>query len=257
MKRLVKIKKQNSEGNKNAGIVVLQHDNDRGKDMFFDTRDTLYQHASAWLAKLPEWAPLITAIGPCLHQARPEREPYEALIRAVAYQQLTAKAGDAILHRLRHHFNTKEGEFPRPQQLKDADGDALRVCGFSARKVATLQAIADGTLTGLVPSRCVAARMSDDELIARLTSLKGIGRWTVEMLLIYTLERVDIMPLDDFGVVEGLHYLHAPETRLSKSEIRMLSEQCAPYRTVAAWYLWRIPLLPDYKKFKADRALLK
>ncbi|MCS3432739.1 DNA-3-methyladenine glycosylase [Klebsiella sp. BIGb0407] len=221
--------------------------------MISDAHEELYNAASQWLMTQPGWAPIITAIGPCWHFARPEREPYEALIRAVAYQQLTAKAGDAILNRLRIAFQTDATLFPAPQQLIDADSDILRACGFSARKVETLKGIAAGTFTGLVPSREEAVRLGDDELINRLTSLKGIGRWTVEMLLIYTLERMDIMPLDDFGIVEGLHYLHSPGIRLSKQELKSLSQQYAPYRTIVCWYLWRIPKLPDYQSFKANR----
>ena len=224
-----------------------------GVEMISETHQELYNTACQWLTKQPGWAPVITEIGACRHEVRPEREPYEALIRAVAYQQLTAKAGDAILNRLRIAFQTEEARFPQPQQLKDVDSEVLRACGFSVRKADTLKGIADGTLTGLVPSREEAIQMGDDELIARLTSLKGIGRWTVEMLLIYTLERMDIMPLDDFGVVEGLHYLHSPVTRLSKQELAALSRYYAPYRTIVCWYLWRIPQLPDYKVFKAGR----
>jgi len=225
--------------------------------MTSDMHEELYNAASQWLVKQPGWAPIIMAIGPCRHVVRPEREPYEALIRAVAYQQLTAKAGDAILNRLRIAFQTDVTLFPKPQELIDADSEILRVCGFSARKVETLKGIAAGTFTGLVPSREEAVRLDDDELITRLTSLKGIGRWTVEMLLIYTLERMDIMPLDDFGVVEGLHYLHSPDLRLSKQELAALSRHYAPYRTIVCWYLWRIPLLPDYKAFKASRVATK
>ncbi|MDI6934683.1 DNA-3-methyladenine glycosylase 2 family protein [Pantoea sp. EABMAA-21] len=212
-----------------------------------------YERASLWLSKQPEWASLITRVGPCGHQAKPEREPYEALIRAIAYQQLTARAGDAILARLRAAFMTEASAFPSPAQLENASPELLRQCGFSTRKVATLQAIAQGARTGLVPGRKEAVMLSDEELVARLTSLKGIGRWTVEMLLIYTLERMDIMPLDDFGIAEGLHFLYAPEGVLSRRELRILSEKCAPYRTVASWYLWRIPQLPGYREFKASR----
>ncbi|MDI6934891.1 DNA-3-methyladenine glycosylase 2 family protein [Serratia sp. Se-PFBMAAmG] len=212
-----------------------------------------YERASLFLEQIPEWATLVAAVGPCCHQAKPEREPYEALVRAIAYQQLTAKAGDAILGRLRAAFKTEASSFPLPDQLVDASPEMLRQCGFSARKVATLQAIAQGALTGLVPTRNEAARFSDDELIDRLTSLKGIGQWTVEMLLIYTLERMDIMPLDDFGITEGLHYLYAPTGTLTKRELRTCSEKCAPYRTVASWYLWRIPQLSDYRAFKTAR----
>lgn len=221
--------------------------------MISETHQELYNSARQWLMRQPGWAPIIMEIGTCQHEVYPEREPYEALIRAVAHQQLTAKAGDAILNRLRLTLQTEGATFPQPQQLKDADSEVLRACGFSARKVDTLKGISAGTLTGLVPSREEAVRMGDDELIARLTSLKGIGRWTVEMLLIYSLERMDIMPLDDFGIVEGLHYLHSPAIRLNKQQLRDLSYHYAPYRTIVCWYLWRIPQLSDYKEFKASR----
>lgn len=218
-----------------------------------DASENRYHRASQWLAQQPGWEPLITVIGPCRHEAKPEREPYEALIRAIAYQQLTAKAGNAILRRLCIAFQTEFSAFPSPQQLLDAENEVLRACGFSLRKAQTLRAVAAGALTGLVPSRQDAVSMSDEELIARLTALKGIGRWTVEMLLIYTLERMDIMPLNDFGIIEGLHYLHAPQTRLRPSELKQVSSYYAPYRTIASWYLWRIPQLPDYQVFKNGR----
>ena len=221
--------------------------------MISDTHRELYNTACQWLLQQPGWASIIMAIGPCRHLVHPEREPYEALIRAVAYQQLTAKAGDAILNRLRITFQTEATLFPKPRQLIDVDSEILRTCGFSARKVETLKGIAAGALNGLVPLREEAVCMDDDELIARLTSLKGVGRWTVEMLLIYTLERMDIMPLDDFGVVEGLHYLHSPDLRLSKQALIALSHQYAPYRTIVCWYLWRLPQLSDYQSFKVGR----
>lgn len=221
--------------------------------MISEVHQKRYHEASQWLIKQPGWQAIITAIGPCQHRVRPEREPYEALIRAVAYQQLTAKAGDAILNRLRCTFESEAETFPLPQQLIEIDDEILRACGFSARKVDTLKGIAAGTLSGLVPSRTEAQQMSDDELIARLTSLKGIGRWTVEMLLIYTLERMDIMPLDDFGIVEGLHYLHSPSVKLNKRQLIALSDDYSPYRTIVCWYLWRLPQLSDYKEFKESR----
>ncbi|MFZ4832109.1 DNA-3-methyladenine glycosylase family protein [Rouxiella sp. Mn2063] len=224
--------------------------------MIFSSREAIYSHACAYLSQHPIWASLITEIGPCKHEAKPEREPYEALIRAIAYQQISAKAGDAILRRLRSAFHTDAISFPLPQQLIDVDLDILRQCGFSARKAETLKAIAQGAMSGQVPSRVAATGYSDEELIAKLTALKGIGRWTVEMLLIYTLERIDIMPLDDFGIQQGLHYLHAPSSKLSKGQLKAFSEICAPYRTIAAWYLWRIPQLPDYLAFKANRAVV-
>ncbi|MDC7818609.1 DNA-3-methyladenine glycosylase [Pseudomonas protegens] len=196
--------------------------------------------ATRFLAALDaDWAALIAAVGPCLHQPRPEREPYQALVRAVAYQQLHARAGDAILGRLRALFPGQA--FPTPRQLADASLERLRGCGFSARKVATLHGIAQATLDGRVPDAASARGLDDEHLIERLTQLPGIGRWTVEMLLIYSLEREDILPVDDFGVREGYRRLKGLEQPPSPRQLRQIGQAWSPWRTTAAWYLWRVP----------------
>ncbi|MFO3674958.1 DNA-3-methyladenine glycosylase family protein [Pseudomonas protegens] len=196
--------------------------------------------ATRFLAALDaDWAALIAVVGPCLHQPRPEREPYQALVRAVAYQQLHARAGDAILGRLRALFPGQD--FPTPGQLADASLESLRGCGFSARKVATLQGIAQATLDGRVPDAASARGLDDEQLIERLIQLPGIGRWTVEMLLIYSLEREDILPVDDFGVREGYRRLKDLEKQPSPRQLRQIGQAWSPWRTTAAWYLWRVP----------------
>ncbi|MFJ7146447.1 DNA-3-methyladenine glycosylase family protein [Pseudomonas protegens] len=196
--------------------------------------------AALFLASLDsDWARLIAAIGPCRHQPRPEREPYQALVRAVAYQQLHARAGDAILARLRELFPGQD--FPTPEQLSATGVEPLRGCGFSARKVATLHGIAQATLDGRIPDAEGARGLDDEQLIDRLTQLPGIGRWTVEMLLIYSLEREDILPVDDFGVREGYRRLKGLEQPPSPRQLRELGNAWRPWRTTAAWYLWRVP----------------
>ncbi|MCS4091950.1 DNA-3-methyladenine glycosylase [Rhizobium sp. BK176] len=144
---------------------------------------------------------MIKLVGPCRHDAKAAREPYQALVRAIAYQQLTDRAGDAIIGRLKGLFEGRD--FPTPEDLIAAEVDPLRACGFSASKIATIKAIAKGTLDGLIPTRDIAATMDDEALIERMTVITGIDRWTVEMLLMYSLERMDILPVDDFGVREG------------------------------------------------------
>jgi len=156
----------------------------------------------AFLASHDEdWARLIKLVGPCRHDAKAAREPYQALVRAIAYQQLTDRAGDAIIGRLKGLFEGRD--FPTPEDLIAAEVDPLRACGFSASKIATIKAIAKGTLDGLIPTRDIAATMDDEALIERMTVITGIDRWTVEVLLMYSLERMDILPVDDFGVREG------------------------------------------------------
>ncbi|UXH39342.1 DNA-3-methyladenine glycosylase family protein [Pseudomonas promysalinigenes] len=206
--------------------------------MLADLSPDAYRAATHYLASLdPDWARHIQATGPCLHRATPEREPYEALVRAIAYQQLHARAAEAILGRLLALFPGQP--FPAPAQLLALSPEVLRGCGFSASKLATLQGIARASLQGIVPSRDEAQELSDDALIARLVTLRGVGRWTVEMLLIYCLERSDILPVDDFGVREGYRRLKGLDKAPTPAQMRSLGGAWSPYRTVAAWYLWR------------------
>jgi DNA-3-methyladenine glycosylase II len=186
-----------------------------------------------------DWAGLVAHVGPCLHDPKAAREPYEALVRAIGYQQLTAKVGDAIIARLRALY--PDTLFPTPENIMVAEFDVLRACGFSAAKIATIKAIAEGALSGLIPPRNVAGIMDDEELIARVVTIKGIGRWTVEMLLMYSLERMDILPADDFGVREGYRVLKSLPEQPKPNALREIGEAWAPHRTVAAWYLWRMP----------------
>ncbi|QXI18712.1 DNA-3-methyladenine glycosylase family protein [Pseudomonas hamedanensis] len=198
-----------------------------------------YQAASAFLAALDaDWQRHISAVGPCRHQPHPARDPYESLVRAIAYQQLHAKAGDAIIGRLVGLF--PEQPFPRPEQILACDVARLRSCGFSASKIATIQGIAQATLDGVVPDYATALAMADEALIERLISLRGVGRWTVEMLLIYSLERLDILPADDFGVREGYRRLKGLEVQPTRKQMIDIGQAWRPYRTVAAWYLWRV-----------------
>jgi len=199
-----------------------------------------YTRAEAFLRDLDDdWARLVALVGPCRHDPKAAREPYEALVRAIAYQQLTAKAGDAIIGKLKRQLAADD--FPSAADIATASFEVLRACGFSATKVATVKAIAEGALTGLVPPRAVAATMSDEELIGRISAIKGIGRWTVEMLLMYTLEREDVLPADDFGVREGYRALKALAAPPKPRQLRELGTAWSPHRTVASWYLWRMP----------------
>ena len=198
-----------------------------------------YQSATDYLAKLDaDWAQLIALVGPCSFTPKPAREPYEALIRAVAYQQLHAKAGDAILNRLLSIYGH---EFPSPHHLLSTSFETLRACGFSAKKIETISGIASAALTGIVPTRTQADLMTDEDLIARLVTLKGIGRWTVEMLLIFTLERMDVLPADDFGVAHGYQRLKKLATAPKRKELSEIAQAWSPHRTIASWYLWRVP----------------
>lgn len=199
-----------------------------------------YRAAAAQLAAVDaDWARLVAAVGPCRLQPEPAREPYETLVRAVAYQQLHARAAEAILGRLLALY--PPGAFPAPAALLATDSARLRACGLSARKVETLQGIARAALDGRVPSRAAAAALDDATLIARLTGLRGIGRWTVEMLLIFGLGRLDVLPADDFGVRNGYRRLKGLERLPTPRQLAQAGQAWQPWRSVAAWYLWRVP----------------
>ncbi len=180
---------------------------------------------------------LITRVGkPRLEIAR-SQSPFEALMRAIAHQQLHGRAARAITARFVALY--PEVAFPAPAQVLATEEATLRGCGFSAAKVATLREISARALDGTVPSRAAAARLSDAALIARLTRIRGVGRWTVEMLLIFTLGRPDILPVDDFGVREGYRVLHGLDQQPRPRALAAIGEAWAPHRSCAAWYLWR------------------
>ncbi len=198
-----------------------------------------YQQAENYLASIDaDWARLVASVGPCTFEPKPEREPYEALVRAVAYQQLHGRAAEAIIKRF---LNIYADKFPSPAELLATEFDPLRACGFSARKIETIQGIAACALSGVVPARDKADTMTDEELITRLVLLKGIGRWTVEMLLMFTLARTDILPADDFAVREGYKRLKSLDAAPSRKALEALGKAWSPHRTVASWYLWRVP----------------
>jgi DNA-3-methyladenine glycosylase II len=186
-----------------------------------------------------DWARHVARVGPCRLEAKPAREPYEALARAIAYQQLHAKAGDAILGRWLALY--PNATFPSAAQILATPMEEHRACGFSAAKLATIRGIAQAALDGIVPTLAEATRMSDEALIELLTTLRGVGRWTVEMFLIYSLKRSDVLPVDDFGVREGYRRLKRLDKTPTPKAMREHGRAWAPYRTAAAWYLWRLP----------------
>ena len=182
---------------------------------------------------------LIKRVGPSRLAAEIDRRwsPYEALMRAIAHQQLHARAAEAILARfIALHPGAR---FPDPAAVLDHPETALRGCGFSASKIAALRDICAHALNGTIPTRRGAARLTDEVLIERLTAIRGVGRWTVEMLLIYGLGREDILPVDDFGVREGYRLLHGLDAQPKPRALAEIGTAWAPYRSYAAWYLWR------------------
>lgn len=192
--------------------------------------------AQRLLAKDPALKALVKRIGPCTLVPL-QREPYEALVRAIAHQQVHGRAAEAMLNRF---CALHEGEgFPPADFVLALPGEALRGCGFSGSKVLAIQDIAAKARDGLVPTLEEAGRISDAALIERLVAIRGVGRWTVEMLLIFTLGRPDILPVDDFGVREGWKLINRLEAQPRPKELAAIGEAWKPWRSIAAWYLWR------------------
>jgi DNA-3-methyladenine glycosylase II len=184
----------------------------------------------------PALGALIARIGPLKRLVPDHPEPYHALLSAVAHQQLHGRAALTILGRLQ---TLAGGTLPTPAALLALPDDALRACGFSAAKAAALRDIAAKAAENIIPTRAQALRLSDAQLIARLTTLRGIGQWSVEMLLIFTLRRPDVFPVDDFGVREGYRLIHHLPAQPKPKALAAAAEIYAPYRSTAARYLWR------------------
>lgn len=209
-----------------------------------------YSHAELYLANIDsDWAKLIAEIGPHPQPSPSNQEPYEALIRAVAHQQIHGKAAENILGRfIACYPNTA---FPSAEQIQATTIEQLRTCGFSNSKAIAILGIAEKTREGIVPTRKLTETLTNDELIERLTSLRGIGRWTVEMFLMHTLHQPDILPVDDFGVREGWRILKSLETQPKPKEFEEIGKAWSPYRSTASWYLWRAV---DEAKVKKSRS---
>jgi DNA-3-methyladenine glycosylase II len=193
----------------------------------------------------PKLGLLMEQAGPFTLKLKSQHSPFEALLESIIYQQLHGKAAAAILKRLLTAF----GELhPAPELLLQAPDDMLRACGLSGSKTKALRDLAAKTLDGTVPTLTAIRRMPDDEIVARLTEVRGIGTWTVEMLLIFRLGRPDVFPVTDYGVRKGfaLTFNRLPKlkpfdaTMLAKPEAMLRrAEKWRPYRSVASWYLWR------------------
>jgi DNA-3-methyladenine glycosylase II len=180
---------------------------------------------------------LIARIGRCGLKVDRAGQPYQALVRAIAYQQLHANAARCILARFCALYPGVD--FPTPGMVLATPDTALRGAGFSAGKVAAILDIAAKTAAGVVPTRRAAAGLDDNTLIERLTEIRGVGRWTVEMVLIFTLGRPDVLPVDDFGVRDGYRRMHGLDEQPRPRDLAAIGEMWAPFRSTAAWYLWR------------------
>jgi len=185
----------------------------------------------------PDLAKVIRRIGPCDLKPDKSRTIYASLVRSIVYQQLTGKVAAIIFGRFLELFPGRK--FPEPDRVLRKPFEKLRGVGLSNQKASYIQNIAQAAKDGIVPDSSQANRMRDDELVERLTSIKGVGRWTVEMLLIFRLGRPDVLPATDYGVQKGFALAKGLAELPKPKELLAAGECWAPHRTVAAWYLWR------------------
>ena len=211
---------------------------DARKGLLFDPEEAV----AALRAADKALATLIERVGPLRLQVESMQTPFQALAESIVYQQLTGKAAATILGRVhavyggRKHF--------APEAAVTTKDELLRAAGLSRAKTAALKDLAAKTLDGTVPSARALARASDDEIVRRLTSIRGIGRWTVEMLLIFRLGRPDVLPVDDYGVKKGFQRLVRAKDLPTRADLAKRGERWRPYRSAASWYLWRANDLP-------------
>jgi DNA-3-methyladenine glycosylase II len=165
-----------------------------------------------------------------------KKDPYRALVRSVVYQQLSGKAAGTIHGRMIALWPHKD--HPDPEDLLEASPEVLRGAGLSRQKIAALKDVSLKRIEGVIPEARKLSRMGNDEIIERLTAARGVGRWTVEMYLMFTLGRPDVLPIDDLGVRKGAEKLYRRE--FTPKTLGKYGERWAPFRSAAAWHLWRL-----------------
>jgi len=185
----------------------------------------------------PRLGTLIQRAGAFTMRPEPAQSLFGALVESIVYQQLSGKAAETILGRVIALYRPRR--FPRPVDILETPVERLRAAGLSAAKAAAVKDLATRTLEGTVPTMVQVRRMSDEEIIERLTTVRGIGRWTVEMLLLFRLGRPDVLPLGDLGVRKGFARTFNRRVLLDPLVLHRRAERWRPYRSVASWYLWR------------------
>jgi DNA-3-methyladenine glycosylase II len=180
---------------------------------------------------------LIARAGPFTMRPEPTQSLFAALTESIVYQQLSGRAAETILGRVIALYRPRR--FPRPQDVLDTPVAQLRAAGLSAAKAAALHDLAAKALDGTVPPMGRVRRLSDEEIIERLTAVRGVGRWTVEMLLLFRLGRPDVLPLGDLGVRKGFARVFDRRALEDPMILSRRAERWRPYRSVASWYMWR------------------
>lgn len=198
----------------------------------------LEQAVRALAVKDPVLGAHIAKVGPCTVTRANRFKPFEALLVSILHQQLNGKAAATIVQRVKDKVG--KGRVPTPEQMARARVATLRSCGVSTAKALALKDLAAKTLDGTVPTSAELHRLDDEAIVERLTQVRGIGRWTVQMMLMFRLGRLDVMPVDDFGVRKGHALLYGHPEHFKPKALLAASDVWKPYRSVAAWYFWRV-----------------
>jgi len=188
-------------------------------------------------AKDPQLATLIKETEEFRIEADGSGSPYEALLEAIAYQSISGKAAATIYGRIK--ALSAAGRAPTPQEMLKLRKSVLRKAGLSGAKVLAMKDLAQKTIDGVVPTLEQAEKLTDEELVERLVSVRGIGAWTVEMFLIFRLGRPDALPIHDLGVKKGWAITYGKKHMPTPKQLLAFGERWRPYRTVASWYMWR------------------
>ena len=173
------------------------------------------------------------------------QSPYEVLMESIVYQSISGEAAATIFARIKALGS--DGRAPSPEQMLKIPSTKLRKAGLSGAKVLAMKHLAQKTLAGIVPTHDDALKLSDEELVERLVSVRGIGAWTVEMFLIFRLGRPDVLPIHDLGVKKGWSVAYGKKHMPKPKELLEFGERWRPYRTVASWYMWRAFERAGYK----------
>jgi DNA-3-methyladenine glycosylase II len=188
-------------------------------------------------AKDPHLAPLIKETREFRVEKGAAESPYEVLVEAVTHQSISGKAAATIFGRVKALGSN--GRIPTPQEMLKLRRPALRRAGLSGAKIAAMRDLAQKTIDGVVPTLNEAHKLTDEELVKRLVSVRGVGVWTVEMFLIFRLGRPDVLPIHDLGVRKGWSITYGKKHMPKPKELLKFGERWRPYRTVASWYMWR------------------
>jgi DNA-3-methyladenine glycosylase II len=183
----------------------------------------------------PTLGVIIRRIGPCRHGMARRNRYFASLVEAIIHQQLGGKAAGAILTRFRSLYPSRR--FPTPEEILGTPESQLRGSGLSPQKITYVKDLASRMLDGSIRLRGLSS-MKDEEVISHLTQVKGIGRWTAEMFLIFTLGRPDVLPLNDLGILKAVRKAYGLGRMPSAQTLERMGRKWQPYRSVAAWYLW-------------------